>query len=82
VSERTLVHLLRHGEVHNPTGVLYGRLPGFHLSDLGRQMASRVSKAIGHRDVTTVVASPLDRVADALPHAARAAAAARPEVTA
>jgi broad specificity phosphatase PhoE len=61
VSERTLVHLLRHGEVHNPTGVLYGRLPGFHLSDLGRQMASRVSKAIGHRDITTVVASPLDR---------------------
>ena len=30
---RTVVHLLRHGEVHNPTGVLYGRLPGFGLSD-------------------------------------------------
>ena len=35
----TIVHLLRHGEVHNPDGVLYGRRPGFHLSDLGRQMA-------------------------------------------
>ena len=28
MSTRTVVHLLRHGEVHNPTGVLYGRLPG------------------------------------------------------
>src|SRR5665647_2519335 len=35
---RTVVHLMRHGEVHNPTGVLYGRLPDFHLSDLGREM--------------------------------------------
>ena len=34
----TVVHLLRHGEVHNPTGVLYGRLPDFHLSDLGTRM--------------------------------------------
>ena len=32
----TIVHLLRHGEVHNPEGVLYGRRDGFHLSDLGR----------------------------------------------
>jgi broad specificity phosphatase PhoE len=61
MTQRTLVHLLRHGEVHNPTGVLYGRLPDFHLSDRGRQMASRVSKAIGHRDITAVVASPLER---------------------
>ena len=29
-----VVHLVRHGEVHNPDGVLYGRLPGYHLSDL------------------------------------------------
>ena len=34
MSERTLVHLVRHGEVHNPDKVLYGRLDGFHLSDL------------------------------------------------
>ena len=44
MSETTVVHLLRHGEVHNPTGVLYGRLPGFHLSDLGRAMAERVAE--------------------------------------
>ena len=28
------VHLMRHGEVHNPGGVLYGRLPGYQLSEL------------------------------------------------
>ena len=57
----TTVHLLRHGEVHNPTGILYGRRPGFHLSDLGRQMAQRVADTIGDRDITRVFASPLER---------------------
>lgn len=61
MSERTIVHLLRHGEVHNPEKVLYGRLPDFHLSQLGRQMADRAAKALAERDVTLVVASPLDR---------------------
>jgi broad specificity phosphatase PhoE len=60
-SERTVVHLMRHGEVHNPTGVLYGRLPDFHLSDLGREMAEIVGAHLSDHDVTTVVASPLDR---------------------
>ena len=59
--ERTVVHLLRHGEVHNPTKVLYGRMPDFHLSDLGREMALRAAEALAHRDVVAVVASPLDR---------------------
>ncbi|MCW2670257.1 MAG: hypothetical protein QOD70_368 [Frankiales bacterium] len=58
---RTTVHLLRHGEVFNPTGVLYGRLPGFRLSDDGRQMAVEASLALKGRDVTEVVASPLLR---------------------
>jgi broad specificity phosphatase PhoE len=59
--ERTVVHLMRHGEVHNPTGVLYGRLPDYHLSDLGREMAEKVGVHLGDHDVTVVVASPLDR---------------------
>jgi broad specificity phosphatase PhoE len=59
--EVTVVHLLRHGEVHNPTGVLYGRLPDYHLSDLGREMADRAAAALAGRDVTVVTASPLDR---------------------
>jgi broad specificity phosphatase PhoE len=59
--ERTTVHLLRHGEVHNPEGVLYGRLPGFQLSDLGQEMAQRAAKAVAGRDITVVTASPLER---------------------
>jgi broad specificity phosphatase PhoE len=60
-SNRTIVHLLRHGEVLNPTGVLYGRLPGFHLSDLGREMAEIVGAHLSDHDLAAVVASPLDR---------------------
>jgi len=60
-SNRTVVHLLRHGEVHNPTGVLYGRQPDFHLSDLGREMAGVVGAHLADHDVTVVVASSLDR---------------------
>lgn len=60
-SDRTVVHVLRHGEVHNPEGVLYGRLPDFHLSDRGRQMADMAAAALADRDITTVVASPLER---------------------
>lgn len=59
----SLVHLVRHGEVHNPDGVLYGRLPGFHLSTLGERMAEAAAatvKAEG-RPVTKLVSSPLQR---------------------
>jgi broad specificity phosphatase PhoE len=59
--ERTVVHVLRHGEVHNPDGLLYGRLAGYHLSELGRQMADRVATHLASRDVTHVVSSPLER---------------------
>jgi broad specificity phosphatase PhoE len=58
---RTTVHLLRHGEVHNPGGILYGRLPGFRLSDDGLTMAYDAAAALTGRDVTEVVASPLQR---------------------
>ncbi|MGH8867174.1 MAG: histidine phosphatase family protein [Actinomycetes bacterium] len=56
-----MVHLLRHGEVHNPDGILYGRLPGFLLSALGHQMARAAAKALGEHDVAAVVSSPLER---------------------
>ena len=56
-----LLHLVRHGEVFNPTGVLYGRIPGFHLSELGHQMAASAAKALTGRPVTALYASPLQR---------------------
>ncbi|BCJ43819.1 histidine phosphatase family protein [Actinoplanes ianthinogenes] len=58
---KTTVHVFRHGEVFNPTKILYGRLPDFHLSELGHQMAKAAAQALAGRDVTHVVASPLER---------------------
>lgn len=57
----TIVHMMRHGEVHNPEGILYGRLPGFRLSDTGRAQANKVAGALADHDVTAVFASPLQR---------------------
>ncbi|NLT56236.1 MAG: histidine phosphatase family protein [Actinomycetales bacterium] len=61
MSQRTIVHLLRHGEVHNPAGILYGRLPGYQLSDLGHAMAERAAEHLADRDIVLVVCSPLER---------------------
>lgn len=60
--ETTIVHLVRHGEVFNPEGVLYGRLPGFRLSDTGRSQAETVARVLGTgHDIAGIVASPLQR---------------------
>jgi broad specificity phosphatase PhoE len=68
----TIVHVLRHGEVHNPDKVLYGRLPGFRLSELGEKMALAAADALNGRDVTHLVSSPLERARQtAEPFAAR-----------
>ncbi len=69
---RTVVHLLRHGEVYNPDGVLYGRLPDYHLSDLGVRMAERVADTLRDRDITHIVASPLERVQETAAPSAKA----------
>ncbi|WP_248962248.1 histidine phosphatase family protein [Sphaerisporangium perillae] len=61
MTESTVVHLLRHGEVHNPQGLLYGRLPGYHLSENGRSMAELVAKALAGRDIVALYSSPLER---------------------
>jgi broad specificity phosphatase PhoE len=58
---RTVVHVMRHGEVHNPTGVLYGRLPGFALSERGKRQAKAVADHLAGRDIKRLVASPLQR---------------------
>jgi broad specificity phosphatase PhoE len=61
MAEKTVVHLLRHGEVHNPEGVLYGRLPGYHLSANGREMAVAAADFFADRPVVALFASPLER---------------------
>jgi broad specificity phosphatase PhoE len=56
-----VVHLVRHGEVANPGRVLYGRIPGFHLSESGRLMAKAAADFLAGRDVTLLRSSPLER---------------------
>jgi broad specificity phosphatase PhoE len=60
-SATAVVHLVRHGEVNNPGRVLYGRLPGFHLSEAGRLMAKAAADFLAGRDITVVRSSPLER---------------------
>jgi broad specificity phosphatase PhoE len=68
----TKVHVMRHGEVHNPEGILYGRLDGYHLSERGRAQAEKVADALADRDIVLVVASPLLRAQEtAMPIAKR-----------
>jgi broad specificity phosphatase PhoE len=55
------VHLLRHGEVYNPDHVLYGRLPGFRLSELGERQAVAAAEWLAQRDIAYIVSSPLER---------------------
>jgi broad specificity phosphatase PhoE len=59
-----IVHLVRHGEVANPRGVVYGRLPDYHLSEDGALMAKAAADFLAARDVTVLRCSPLDRAVE------------------
>ncbi len=70
--ESTLVHVCRHGQVYNPDHVLYGRQPGYGLSDLGRQMAERLGEYFADLPLTHLRCSPLQRARETMaPIAAR-----------
>jgi broad specificity phosphatase PhoE len=58
---KTLVHVVRHGEVENPEGILYGRQSDWHLSVRGREMAETVARWTHGRDIAAIIASPLER---------------------
>jgi broad specificity phosphatase PhoE len=64
MSETTIVHLLRHGEVDNPTGIIYGRRPDFHLSANGRAMAVSAAAYFAERPVVALFSSPLERAVE------------------
>ena len=61
MAEMTVVHLVRHGEVPNPDGVLYGRLPGFRLSEEGVLQAKAAAAFLAGRDIALLLSSPLER---------------------
>jgi broad specificity phosphatase PhoE len=60
----TRIYLVRHADVENPHRVLYGHLPGFHLSERGRAQAADVGRRLRDRDVRRIVHSPLERAAE------------------
>ena len=76
MSDTTIVHLLRHGEVDNPGGIIYGRLPGYHLSANGQAMAEAAADYFSERAVVALFCSPLERAQET----AREAAAGREAV--
>ena len=55
------IHLIRHGKVENPKGVIYGRLPGYHLSELGKQQARAASDHLKDVPVGAIWSSPMER---------------------
>jgi len=66
------IHLVRHGEVENPRGVLYGRIEGFGLSERGHRMAELAAASLAGHDIRAIVASPLQRTQEsAAPWVAR-----------
>ncbi|MFN2491016.1 MAG: histidine phosphatase family protein [Actinomycetota bacterium] len=55
------VHLVRHGEVENPRGVVYGRMPGYNLSERGTRQAASAARRLEDADIASIWASPLER---------------------
>ena len=58
---KATIHLVRHGEVENPKGVIYGRLPGYHLSERGLRQAAAAAERLRTREIGALWASPLER---------------------
>lgn len=57
----TTIYLVRHGEYENPGYVFPGRLPGFGLSDHGRQQVARLARFLTDKGITAIISSPLRR---------------------
>ena len=55
------IGFVRHGHVHNPRAVHYGRLPGFGLSQKGHMQAQAAAQALRNVPVTALYSSPLQR---------------------
>ena len=53
--------MIRHGEVYNPQGIIYGRLPGFGLSERGRRQIAAAAEALHAAPPTVLYASPMQR---------------------
>lgn len=60
------LHFVRHGQVFNPDGVIYERIEGFGLSDMGWEIASIAAEKAHEMNITRVVSSPLQRTRESV----------------
>ena len=58
---RTRLYLVRHCDVRNPEGVLYGHLPAFPLSDRGVAQAHALGRFLATTPARHIYTSPLER---------------------
>jgi probable phosphoglycerate mutase len=61
MTQPTTIHLIRHGDVHNPEQIMYGRLPNFRLSDKGQRQARGAAAAMAERPLAAIYSSPQQR---------------------
>ncbi len=57
----TTLYLMRHGEVHNPDQILYGRMPGYRLSQRGVQQAEAAGAWLADKALAAIYCSPMER---------------------
>lgn len=57
----TIIHFVRHASYSNPDGTVPGRIPGFHLSEEGKEQARKVGKHLKGRPVKQIYTGPLER---------------------
>lgn len=58
------IYLFRHGEVYNPDNILYGRLPGFHLSEAGKEGVRKYAQTLPKQGIFQIYTSPLERAVE------------------
>lgn len=58
---QTTIYLVRHGDVFNPDLIFYERIPGFQLSELGRQQAQALGEFLSKKNIAHIYSSPLER---------------------
>lgn len=61
MTQTTTIYLVRHGEVHNPDGILYGRIPGYRLSENGQSQAQAAAIYLSDKPLAAIFASPQQR---------------------
>lgn len=65
-NDSTVVNVMRHGEVFNPTGVLYGRAKGYFLSDKGKAQAAETANFLQDKNIVYLLSSPLERAQETI----------------